>query len=70
MYTHSFLHTFIVVWIEAAKSSEEKISLSEAQFRWMHNEDEMAEDKLAEGIRKFAIDARKLEDLIRKLLTN
>ena len=36
----------------------------------MHNEDEMAEDKLAEGIRKFAIDARKLEDLIRKLLTN
>ena len=43
----------------------EKISLTEKQFRWMHNEDEMASDKLNEGIRKFAIDAGKLEDLIK-----
>jgi len=37
-------------------------------FRWMLNEDEMANDKLADGIRKFAVDAQKLEDLIRARL--
>jgi transaldolase len=42
--------------------------LSEAQFRWALNEDAMATEKLAEGIRKFAIDQRKLEDLIQKAL--
>ncbi|MHC1479647.1 transaldolase [Frateuria aurantia] len=35
--------------------------LSEAAFRFGHNEDAMATDKLAEGIRKFAVDQRKLE---------
>lgn len=55
--------------LESAKgSNEERISLNEAQFRWLHNEDEMATDKLSDGIRKFAVDARKLEDLIRKSL--
>jgi transaldolase len=34
----------------------------------MLNEDEMANDKLADGIRKFAVDAQKLEDLIRARL--
>jgi hypothetical protein len=29
--------------------------------RWMHNEDAMATEKLAEGIRKFNSDARHLE---------
>lgn len=48
----------------------EKISLDEKTFRWMHNEDEMASDKLAEGIRKFAVDAVKLEGLIRTRLTS
>jgi transaldolase len=42
--------------------------LDENEFRWMMNEDEMATDKLSDGIRKFAADARKLEDMIRKLL--
>ncbi|CAF0902534.1 unnamed protein product [Didymodactylos carnosus] len=42
--------------------------LDEIRFRWMMNEDEMASDKLADGIRKFAADAKKLEDLIRKRL--
>lgn len=42
--------------------------LDEKTFRWMLNEDEMAHDKLADGIRKFAADAQKLEDLIRKRL--
>ena len=35
--------------------------LGEAAFRFGHNEDAMATDKLAEGIRKFAVDQRKLE---------
>jgi transaldolase len=38
--------------------------LSEAGFRWGHNEDAMATDKLADGIRKFAADQRKLETLL------
>ena len=44
--------------------SGEKIALDEKAFRWMHNEDAMATEKLAEGIRKFDADARKLEKLI------
>ena len=51
--------------VERAKaSSAEKIALDEPAFRWMHNEDAMASDKLAEGIRRFDADARKLERLI------
>jgi transaldolase len=47
---------------EQAKASEgTKIHLDEKAFRWMHNEDPMAVDKLSEGIRKFYADARKLE---------
>ena len=38
--------------------------LSEPAFRWQHNEDAMATDKLADGIRKFAADQRKLEALL------
>lgn len=52
---------------EAAKATKlEKISLNEAKFRWLLNEDQMATDKLSEGIRKFAVDARKLENLIKE----
>ena len=47
--------------------AQEKISLDEKAFRWMHNEDAMATDKLAEGIRKFDADARKLEALVATL---
>ena len=47
---------------ETAKASkDEQIHLDEKTFRWMHNEDAMGTDKLAEGIRKFYADARKLE---------
>ncbi|ORM52960.1 transaldolase [Pantoea conspicua] len=38
--------------------------LTEAQFRWLHNQDPMAVDKLAEGIRQFAVDQQKLEDML------
>ena len=48
--------------VESAKASkEEKISLDEKTFRWMHNEDAMAVEKLSDGIRRFNVDARKLE---------
>jgi transaldolase len=48
--------------VEAAKAeSVEKVHLDEKAFRWMHNQDAMATEKLAEGIRKFYADARKLE---------
>jgi len=47
----------------AAKGSkDERLHLSEKAFRWMHNEDAMATEKLAEGIRKFNSDAQKLEE--------
>lgn len=42
-------------------------ALGEAEFLWQLNEDAMASDKLAEGIRKFAIDQRKLQQLLVKL---
>ncbi|EDW61160.1 probable transaldolase [Drosophila virilis] len=44
-----------------------QISLNENQFRWLLNEDAMATDKLSEGIRKFAVDTVKLENLIKNL---
>jgi transaldolase len=39
--------------------------LDEEKFRWHHNEDAMATEKLAEGIRGFAKDLIKLKDLVR-----
>lgn len=42
--------------------------ISEAEFRWQHNEDAMATEKLAEGIRKFAEDQIKLESLLKDQL--
>jgi transaldolase len=47
---------------ETARASEAmRIHLEEPTFRWMHNEDAMAVEKLSEGIRKFYADSRKLE---------
>ena len=42
--------------------------ITESEFLWQHNQDPMAVDKLAEGIRKFAIDQEKLEKMIGDLL--
>ncbi len=44
---------------------EEKLELDEASFRWLMNEDAMATEKLAEGIRKFSADLSRLGDFIR-----
>lgn len=45
----------------ARASSEERVSLDEKAYRWLHNEDPMAVEKLSDGIRRFDADARKLE---------
>lgn len=50
---------------EAAKQSNvEKVSLDEKTFRYQLNEDAMATEKTAEGIRNFAADIGKLEAMI------
>ena len=56
--------TTVVFSIAQAKDIE-KIHLDEKSFRWLLNEDAMATEKLAEGIRKFAEDAVKLENFLR-----
>jgi len=49
----------------SAKSNPiERLDVNEKTFRWLHNEDAMATEKTAEGIRKFAADTVKLEQLI------
>ena len=45
----------------ARAGGEERIALDEKTFRWMHNQDPMAVEKLSDGIRRFDADARKLE---------
>ncbi|NKF25231.1 transaldolase [Pseudomonas sp. BGM005] len=47
-----------------ASAGEPRRSLTPAEFRWQHNEDAMATEKLAEGIRLFARDQEKLEALL------
>ncbi len=47
---------------KAKASKDEKLHLDEKTFRWMHNQDAMATEKLAEGIRKFNSDAHHLEE--------
>lgn len=52
---------------DSARSMKlEKITLDENRFRWMLNEDAMATEKLAEGIRKFSADLDKLAQLMRE----
>ena len=48
-----------------AGGSEAKQAFDESAFRWALNEDAMATEKLAEGIRTFAADQVKLEELLR-----
>jgi transaldolase len=51
---------------ESARASDEpSISLDEKAFRWLHNQDAMAVEKLSDGIRRFDADARKLEKWMR-----
>lgn len=53
--------------VESAMASDAtRLHLDEKTFRWMHNEDAMAVEKLSEGIRKFYADTRKLEQYVRE----
>jgi transaldolase len=53
--------------VEAARASDAtKMHLDEKSFRWMHNEDAMAVEKLSEGVRKFYADTLKLEKYVRE----
>ncbi len=49
---------------DKAKSADAKASISEQAFRFELNDDAMATEKLAEGIRSFAADQRKLQKLL------
>lgn len=50
--------------VDAGERRAPPAPLDEAAFRWQHNEDAMATEKLGEGIRKFAADQRTLEALV------
>jgi transaldolase len=50
---------------EKAKAAKvDRLELDEEKFRWLLNENAMATEKTAEGIRKFAVDVVKLEKLV------
>ena len=53
---------------DATAMSIDRIDMNESVFRWMLNEDAMATEKLAEGIRGFASDLNKLRELLQKRL--
>mmetsp|Transcript_3978 Transcript_3978/g.15021 ORF Transcript_3978/g.15021 Transcript_3978/m.15021 type:complete len:320 (+) Transcript_3978:66-1025(+) len=51
--------------VEAAKSQDiDAIEMTESRFRWGMNENDMATDKLADGIRRFAQDTVQLEQTV------
>ena len=54
----------LLYWINAASLKIERIGSDEKTFRWLFNEDAMATEKTAEGIRNFAKDIVKLENLV------
>jgi len=49
------------------RNVDPKVSIDEKKFRWMLNQNPMATEKLAEGIRKFAADIVKLENIVRPM---
>ncbi len=62
-------HEAVSLRLDAGKAMEmllDKIVPDEKTFRWLMNEDAMATEKLAEGIRKFTQDLLKLEDFLKK----
>jgi transaldolase len=50
--------------VDSKGSKERPAAMTHAEFLWEHNQDPMAVEKLAEGIRNFAIDQGKLEAMI------
>lgn len=62
------VNLFHMMFSTAKSSDVSKVTVTEQVFRWQMNEDEMANDKLSDGIRKFAADAVKLENILRQRL--
>lgn len=52
---------------DALPANLARMDLDEKRFRWLLNEDAMATEKLADGIRNFVADQRKLEELIKQV---
>jgi len=55
--------------VQAMNSNISKLDINEQIFRFLLNEDAMATEKIAEGIRKFSADVRSLESLLKNLLS-
>lgn len=56
--------------VETAQAQDlEKVSYDEKTFRFLHNDDQMGVEKLSDGIRKFAADAIKLENMMTERLS-
>ena len=43
--------------------------MDEKTFRWMHNQDAMAVEKLSDGIRRFYVDGQKLASYSQQLVS-
>nr|GEX44184.1 transaldolase [Tanacetum cinerariifolium] len=54
----------LVQKLKPGNGGEARVTLNESQFRWASNEDAMATEKLAEGIRQFARDQVALEKML------
>ncbi|GGI69000.1 transaldolase [Shewanella gelidii] len=54
--------------LQEQPQKEQPFSLSESEFRWEFNQNPMAVEKLAEGIRNFAVDQDKLEVMLKEKL--
>ena len=59
---------FYLIFFSAAHCDLAKVTFDEKSFRWALNEDQMATEKLSEGIRKFAADSMKLEQILKEKL--
>lgn len=46
----------------------ERVVLDQKAYQWLHNEDAMAVEKLSDGIRRFDVDARKLDAFVAGLM--
>ena len=49
---------------KAEAADLERVSFDEKSFRFEMNEDPMATEKMAEAIRRFAVDTRKLQEIV------
>lgn len=69
--SHDPVSIVLTLQSAAAAAPISKIPVDEGSFRWLLNEDAMATEKLAEGIRGFAADIIKLEKIIsERLISN